>query len=119
MGRLTLGRADEGRSLGIVDITDNEDAHRYEVRVDGKVAGYAEYHDRGDRRAFTHTVVEDEFEGQGIGSQLARFVLDDSREHDRAVLPYCTFIRGYIDRHRDDYLDLVPEDERAKFDLAA
>lgn len=102
-----------------MEISDNASAQRYEVHVDGRLAGYAEYHDRGDRRAFTHTVVEDEFEGQGIGSKLARFVLDDSRANRRAVLPYCTFIRGYIDRHRDDYLDLVPVDERPKFDLAA
>lgn len=99
-------------------VRDNAAEHRYEITVDGTVAGYAEYHDRGDRRIFTHTVVEDAYEGQGLGSQLVRAVLDDSREHGRAVVPICPFIRSYIDRHRDDYLGLVPEAARERFGLA-
>jgi hypothetical protein len=33
-----------------------------------------------------------------------------------AVLPYCPFVEGFIDRHRE-YLDLVPVERRAKFAL--
>jgi uncharacterized protein len=33
-----------------------------------------------------------------------------------AVLPYCPFVRGFIDRHRE-YLDLLPVERRAKFGL--
>jgi hypothetical protein len=34
------------------------------------------------------------------------------------VLPFCPFIRGYIQRH-PAYLDLVPGDRRAEFQLAS
>jgi hypothetical protein len=34
------------------------------------------------------------------------------------VLPYCPFVRGYIERH-PDYLDLVPADRRSGFGLAS
>jgi len=33
------------------------------------------------------------------------------------VLPYCPFVRSFIDKHRDEYLDLVPEADREKFNL--
>ena len=98
--------------------TDNAEASRYELTIDGVVAGYVEYHDRGNRRSLNHTVVEPAYEGQGLGSQLARGALDDARARGLDVLPYCPFIRSYIARHRDAYLDLVPEADRAKFDLA-
>jgi hypothetical protein len=48
---------------------------------------------------------------------LARGALDATREAGSPVLPYCPFIRGYIQRH-PAYLDLVPEDRRAEFALA-
>ena len=99
-------------------VTDNPSEHRFEISVDGAPAGYVDYHDRGKRRSFTHTVIDDAYEGQGLGSKLVRSVLDDARAHGFDVLPHCPFVRSYIDRHRDDYLDLVPEADRAQFDLA-
>ena len=33
------------------------------------------------------------------------------------MLPYCRFVQGFIDRHRE-YLDLVPVERRPKFALA-
>jgi predicted GNAT family acetyltransferase len=99
-------------------VTDNASAHRYELTVDGEVAGYVEYHDNGTRRSMNHTVVEPSYEGEGLGSTLAKAALDDARERGLEVLPYCPFIRSYIDHHRDLYVDLVPESERAKFKLA-
>jgi predicted GNAT family acetyltransferase len=98
-------------------ITLNEPEHRYEADVDGELAGFAVFRMRGDRIVFTHTEVDDRFEGQGIGSALARGVLDAARGDGLGVLPYCPFIAGYIRGHPDDYVDLVPTDQRAKFDL--
>ena len=60
--------------------------------------------------------MDDAYEGQGVGSELAAGALDDARARGLRVLPYCPFIRGYIERHQE-YLDLVPEGERARFGL--
>jgi predicted GNAT family acetyltransferase len=98
-------------------LRDNAADHRYEFTVDGAFAGYIEYHDHGSRRSFMHTVVEDAYEGQGVGSKLVRSALEDARSRGLDVLPYCPFVRSYIDRHRDEYLDLVPEKGREQFDL--
>ena len=101
-----------------MSVTDNADGRRYELTIDGEVAGYVEDHDHGRRRSMLHTVVEPAYEGQGLGSQLARAVLDDARQRGLDVLPHCPFIRSFIARHRDEYVDLVPDGDRAAFDLA-
>ena len=98
-------------------VVDAPAASRFEVLVDGRVAGFAEYRRTSSSVSFTHTVVDPEFEGRGLGSVLARGALDASREAGLAVLPFCPFIRGYIQRH-PAYLDLVPGDRRAEFALA-
>src|SRR5437763_14608716 len=99
-------------------VTENTGEHRFEIKVGGEVAGFADYHDHAGRRTFTHTEVDDAYEGQGLGSTLVRFVLDDARERGLDVIPVCPFVRVYIAGHPDRYLDLVPQPMRAKFDLA-
>jgi len=98
-------------------VTDNAEQSRYEITVEGKVAGFIDYHDHGERRALNHTEIDTSYEGQGLGSIIVRAALDDIRERGKVVLPYCPFVRSYIDRHREDYLDLVPAAERSTFDL--
>jgi predicted GNAT family acetyltransferase len=97
-------------------IVDNPESGRYEILVDGEVAGFAEYTRRGATVSFTHTVIDSSFEGRGLGSKLARGVLDATRAEGGSVLPFCPFIRGYIQRH-PDYVDLVPSDQRTRFRL--
>lgn len=97
-------------------ITDNTQEHRFEIVVDDELAGYAEYRQEGSSVAFTHTVVEPQYEGKGVGSALASGALDAVRSASGSVLPYCPFIRSYIQRH-PAYLDLVPVDRRSEFAL--
>jgi predicted GNAT family acetyltransferase len=42
--------------------------------------------------------------------------LDNARAEGLAVLPYCPFVKRFIDRHRE-YLALVPVERRAMFTL--
>ena len=97
-------------------VADNPDEGRFEVFAEGEFAGAAYYRAEGDAIAFTHTEVDDAYEGQGLGSKLAAGALDEMRERGRGVRPYCPFIRGYIQRHAE-YVDLVPEDQRGRFGL--
>ena len=90
-----------------VEVTDNPEQSRYEARVDGELAGFAEYHLTRSSIVFTHTEVFKEFEGRGVGSALARQTLDDVRaKGERDVVPVCSFIHGWIDDHAE-YADLV------------
>ena len=85
----------------------NPEASRYEAHIDGDLAGFAAYDLTDKLVVFTHTEVEDRFEGRGVGGTLARFALDDVRASGtRKVLPLCPFIKGWIAKH-PDYADLV------------
>ena len=55
-----------------VQTSKNESENRYEAWVDGELAGAAYYELDEKRIVFTHTEVEDRFEGHGVGSALAR-----------------------------------------------
>ena len=86
----------------------HDEAHsRYELKKDGRVVAIALYRREGDTLFFTHTEVEPALEGQGLGSRLAAYALDDVRRRGLAVVPQCSFIAGYIARHEKEYGSLV------------
>jgi uncharacterized protein len=89
------------------EVRNNPANYRYEIWVDGERAGYTQYGLGRGRIAYLHTEVYEPYEGMGLGSQLARSALDDARARGLMVLPYCPFIAGYIERHLDEYGDLV------------
>ncbi len=101
----------------MADVRDNPELERFEIRVDGTLAGFTQYRRRPNLIAFVHTEIDPSFEGQGLASELLAHALGEARSRDLAVLPFCPFVRGYIERH-PEYLDLVPEQYRAEFDLA-
>jgi predicted GNAT family acetyltransferase len=97
-------------------VTDVSDRRRFEIEVDGAVLGFAEYRRRPGVITFIHTEIDPAHEGEGLGTLLVKAALDTARAEGLAVLPYCPFVRGFIDRHRE-YLDLVPVERRANFTL--
>jgi predicted GNAT family acetyltransferase len=99
-----------------IAVVDTPERRRFEIRAYGELAGFGQYKLKPGQISFTHTEVDDRFEGQGLASKLIAFALDDVRERGLAVLPFCPFVRSYIQRHRQ-YADLVPADRRAEFDL--
>lgn len=90
-----------------IEVRDNQHG-RFEAIVDGEVAGFAEYRRTPGKVTFTHTVVNPRFEGQGIGGQLAKNVLDAAVEADLKINPQCEFIAGYIKKH-PQYIEQVDE----------
>lgn len=90
-----------------IETVHNTDRSRYEAWIDGVRAGFAEYQLTDELIVFTHTEVDKKFEGQGVGSKLARYALDDVRsDGTRKVLPLCPFIKGWIGHHRE-YVDMI------------
>jgi predicted GNAT family acetyltransferase len=99
---------DELTGEAAMEVTNRPEHSRYELRVDGELAGIVEYRDRarGGLRTFTHTLVSPLFEGRGLASHLARAALDDARAEGLKIVPLCPFIAGYIATH-PEYADLV------------
>ena len=80
---------------------------RFEIHVDGTLAGWAAYRLEPGRITFTHTEIDPLYEGHGLGGELVRAALDSARSRGLAVVPACPFVRSYIARH-DEYAELVP-----------
>ena len=90
-----------------ISIRDNPVENRFEAYRGEELAGVSEYMLAGQMIIFTHTEVDPRFEGQGVGSALARHALDTVRtDGSRQVLPLCPFVKAWISRH-PDYHDLV------------
>jgi predicted GNAT family acetyltransferase len=88
-------------------IADRPERHHYELTMDGKPAAHIAYRMRGeDTIDLVHTEVEREFEGQGLGSKIAKFALDDARARGLKVVPSCSYIAGWVNKH-PEYGDLV------------
>jgi uncharacterized protein len=94
----------------MADVRDHPELRRYDVFTDdGQLGGFAQYVKRAGRVIFTHTEIDDAFEGHGLGSTLARGALDDARARGLRVVPLCPFVAAYIERN-PEYQDLVDED---------
>jgi predicted GNAT family acetyltransferase len=92
-------------------VRDNPEAGRYELLDGDRVFAVAAYERRGDTVVFTHTEVDPDAGQSGLGGTLVRAALDEVRARGGSVVPRCSFVRGWIDRH-PDYSDLVVDPER-------
>jgi hypothetical protein len=98
-------------------VVDVPDRGRFEVRLGDRVVGLASYHIENGTMALPHTEVDPSVGGRGIGSTLVAGVLASARERGLTVLPYCSFVRHYIEQHPDE-IELVAEADRPHFGLA-
>jgi len=92
-----------------IEVVHVPEAERYEIRVDGKTAGLTEAHPRGNGVVlFSHTEVDDAYEGQGLASKLVRGALDDVRRRGETIVVTCSYVKGFLEKH-PEYADLVAE----------
>ncbi len=88
-------------------VRDNPEDDRFEaVDESGVVAGFAAYRRSEGAITFTHTVVDDAFEGHGAGSTLVGAALDAVRGEGLRVVAQCPFVASYVERH-PEYADLL------------
>ena len=92
--------------MSIPTVANNSDNSRYEISVDGRLAGFTEYVDKGDILVFPHTQLFDEFAGQGLGAILVTGALDDVRANGRLIRADCTYVRRFLGKH-PEYKDLI------------
>ncbi|MDR1634858.1 MAG: N-acetyltransferase [Bifidobacteriaceae bacterium] len=97
-------------------VRNNTESNQYELLADGQVIGVAEYQAQPGALAFVHTEIIPAATGHGLGEALVRTALDNVRAEGLAALPYCSFVRHYIETH-PDYQDLVPPANRPAFGL--
>ena len=93
------------------DVQDNPAESRYELRTDAGVA-VADYIRQGDVLIITHTGTPPALRGQGIASRLVKAMLSDVRRRGLKIMPLCSFVDAYIERHPEER-DLVEDSGEA------
>ena len=79
---------------------------QFTIAVDGQVVGRAEYLDRGEKRVFTHTEVDNNYEGRGLATILIGEALQQTRDAGLRIKPLCPMVVAYLKKH-DEYSDIV------------
>ena len=97
-------------------VQDAPERSRFEIEVDGELAGFLDYRKDGDEYALPHTRIYPQFEGRGLGGELVRGALEEIAQRGGTVLPYCPFVPKVI-RDNPEFTELVREEERAAFGL--
>jgi uncharacterized protein len=91
-----------------LEVVDNPDRSRYELRNDGHLVGFTEYHERDGVLVFPHTVITEPRRGAGYGTTLVQGALDDVRSRGRRIVAQCPFVARFVAEH-PDYADLLAE----------
>ncbi|MDZ4092756.1 MAG: GNAT family N-acetyltransferase [Arthrobacter sp.] len=86
--------------LTAITIRNNPDRTRFEVLDGGTVIGQAAYvDDGGAHRIFYHTVIDEEYGGQGLAGRLAAQALDETVADGLKIVPVCPFIKKYLGKN--------------------
>ncbi|MEO7412250.1 MAG: GNAT family N-acetyltransferase [Opitutaceae bacterium] len=96
---------------GDPEVRHNAAAHRYEMELSGQLA-LADYALESGRMILTHTFVPPELRGRGLAEKLVRRALDDARAQGMKVVPACSYVAAFIQRH-SEYRLLLPDDPAA------
>ena len=83
-----------------VVVTDNRDASRLEINLDGELAELT-YRTRAGRLVLIHTEVPDALGGRGLGGQLVQAAIDKAVRDGMTIVPLCPFARSWLQRHPD------------------
>lgn len=88
------------------DVRDNAALDRYELLVDERMIGIADYHRVDDAVVLPHTVIEPSQRGHGWGVVLVGAALDDIRRQGLRIVPQCWFVAEFVEQN-PHYGDLV------------
>ena len=88
------------------ELINNKAGSQFEFHIDGVVAKI-EYEIKGDKIYLIHTEVPKALAGRGVASSLAEKVLKDIQQKGLRLIPFCPFMKKYLQRHTEwDFLIL-------------
>ena len=95
----------------------NFELSRFDIHVDGVLAGFADYKLKDKVIIFPHTEIDPKLGGKGLGTTLIEFALNEVAKEKLSVEPLCPFVSKFIGKH-PELLYLVEVDKRSKFGLS-
>ena len=81
-----------------IEIIHEPTAKRFVAVVKGQEC-VLDYQLSGNTMTITHTGVPVSLGGRGIASQLARFALDNAKKEGWKVVPACSYVAAWIEKH--------------------
>lgn len=93
-------------------VVDNKQRGRFELFLDGELAGWCDYLDDGEVVSLTHAEVPPNRRGTGAAAKLVDGLLDLLAEGDRTILARCGYVAEHI-RKNPRHLDLVDARQRS------
>ena len=81
------------------ETTVNQEPQCFTISVEGRPVGSIEYADRDGQRVLIHTEIDEAFSGRGLATILAGEALTATREAGLRIVPVCTLVAGYVDKH--------------------
>lgn len=88
------------------EVVHNEAEQRYEIHVDGTVAGFLTARPENGVVHLPHTEVDERFEGAGLASRLVTEALQDIRRRGEKASPTCPYVKRFFSKH-PEYADLL------------
>ncbi|MGW0160337.1 GNAT family N-acetyltransferase [Mycobacterium sp. NPDC003323] len=70
--------------------------NRFTIALDGRQVGLIDFHDRDGVRVFTHTEIDPEFGGRGLGTQLVAETVAATRAAGLQIQSYCSMVTQYL-----------------------
>ena len=89
-----------------ITVGDHAEEHRFEMHVEGRLVGHLDYVREEGILRVTHTEIDAELRGRGLGARLVHGALDGARQEEMSVVPECSFVRAWLDQH-PEYADIV------------
>jgi predicted GNAT family acetyltransferase len=86
----------------------------FTITVDGQAVGIAAFADRGYRRVFVHTKVDDAFQGRSLATILVGEAVKSTRAEGLRIVAVCPMVAAFLHKHKefDDIVDPVTDVRR-------
>jgi uncharacterized protein len=77
----------------------NEEKSRFELVIDEQTSHIGIQQESPKVWRLVHTIVPDQLKGKGIASKLTLMVMEYCKSNNIKVIPECSFIVTFIERH--------------------
>ena len=85
-------------------VTVTKESDRFTIAVDGTTVGLTEYVDKGDRRVFPHTEVDEAYGGRGLATIVIAEALAETKAEGKRIVAVCPMVAAYVEKH-PEYAD--------------
>ena len=84
-------------------VSRNHELSRFDIHVDGELAGFAEYKLHDTSIVFPHTEIDPKFGGRGLGTTLIEYALKEVINENLLIDPVCPFVSKFMAKDENKY----------------